>query len=115
MSADKNYIRIGDHILIEHNAFEIEGAGTSWDQRSVQYIFNFQARQVSTLYELHPYHDDKGVSVTMTTQNFSEIEGKEMIAAAHAKLVEMGGNPGELKLDDGKAIRKPGGKPLKID
>lgn len=113
MSKDAEYTRIGNFILVKSH--KISEGNYDYDDKRLKYVFNFESRQVSTIYENNPDGSQSGIGVTMTTQNFSEIEGKEMIAAAHAKLIQLGGNPGELKLDAGKSVRKPGGKALKID
>lgn len=84
-----------------------------WGGARISRIFNFKARQLTTIYErggLSEFKQPRGeysnyemghaaaVTSSMTVQNFRDIEGTEEIAEMHAKLTAMGGKP--PKLDD---------------
>lgn len=84
-----------------------------WGGARISRIFNFKARQLTTIYErggLSEFKQPRGeysnyemaqmpaVTSSMTVQNFRDIEGSDEIAEMHAKLTTLGGKP--PKLDD---------------
>lgn len=84
-----------------------------WGAARISRIFNFKARQLTTIYErggITEFKQPRGeysnyemaqvpaVTSSMTVQNFRDIEGTEEIAEMHAKLTSLGGRP--PKLDD---------------
>lgn len=83
-----------------------------WGGARISRIFNFKARQLTTIYERGGtqefqipdghYSSKTGytaaVTSAMTVQNFRDLEGTEEIAEMHTKLTSLGGKP--PKLDD---------------
>jgi hypothetical protein len=82
--------------------------GSEWGGARLTQLFNFRARQVTTVYErggvesyriprgeYSNYENGKSVAVTasLQVQNFRDIEGEAEIEAMHAKLTELGGKP----------------------
>ena len=82
-----------------------------WGGARISRIFNFKARQLTTIYErgdLKEFQIPNGnysaktgytaaVTSSMTVQNFRDIEGTEEIAEMHAKLVSLNGRPPKLE------------------
>lgn len=89
-----NYKKLDDHTLMETKKVE--------DRRSLRRIFDFEARQVSVVFEATSYDGGRGIG--MSTQNFADIEGgEEYIDGMRKKLIELGGLPelaAEPTLDD---------------
>ena len=57
-------------------------------------IFNFKARQVTTIYSMWY---GAGVTSNMETQKFSELDSLEEVAEMREKLVKLGGTPPALE------------------
>ncbi len=83
-----------------------------WGGARISRIFNFKARQLTTIYErggVSEFKQPRGeysyyemalvpaVTSSMTVQNFRDIEGTEEIAEMHAKLVSLNGRPPKLE------------------
>lgn len=82
-----------------------------WGGARISRIFNFKARQLTTIYERGDVKDFQipdghyssktgytaAVTSSMTVQNFRDIEGTEEIAEMHAKLVSLNGKPPKLE------------------
>lgn len=93
-------------------ATDLLADGTAeWGAPRLRRIFNFRARQVTSIYErggvqnykiprgeYSSYESGAAVAVTssMDVRNFRDVEGEEEIAAMHAELVRLGGKPPEL-------------------
>jgi len=56
-------------------------------------IFNFKARQVTTIYSMWYGH---AVTSNMETQRFSDLDSLEEVAGMREKLIRLGGHPPEL-------------------
>jgi hypothetical protein len=70
-------------------------------------IFNFAARNVTTIYSMWYGH---AVTSNMHVEKFSDLDSLDEVAMMHAKLCEMDGNPPPLPTLDkpGKsALRNP--------
>lgn len=84
------YAKIDD-VTIESKQ-QIPGKGT------LSRIFNFEAQQVTVLYDRLYDYSSWGNSLTssMTVHNFVDLPNPAEIEKMHAKLVEMGGAPPAL-------------------
>lgn len=104
----EKYTKINEHTLKVVTPVD---EGGEWGGARLTQLFNFRARQVTTVYErggiasyriprgeYSSYEDGKTAAVTasLQVQNFRDIEGEEEIAAMHAKLKELGGTPPAL-------------------
>ena len=84
------------------------GEKDEWGNARIRRIFNFQARDVTTLYERGGKVDYKipgnsnyvekaaaamAVTSSMTQRSFSDFDSMEEIIAMHAKLKSLGGTP----------------------
>jgi len=85
---------------------EGDGGNDDWGAPRLSRIFNFEARQLITLYERGGRQDFQipgeyssrtgytvGVTSSMQVQNFSELDDATEILRLHGKLTEMGGTP----------------------
>lgn len=84
-----------------------------WGQPRLSRIFNFRARQITTLYErggTREFQIPRGgssfatetgytaaVAGAMQIQNFSDLESGDEVAEMHKKLADLGGNPPPLE------------------
>lgn len=68
-------------------------------------VFNFEARQVTTIHEPHIARD-ASASAAIHVQNFDELSSEDTLATAHAKLRELGGAPGDLPVIKGRTVAK---------
>lgn len=113
----ETYTKINDHTLKVVTPVDETGA---WGGARLTQLFNFRARQVTTVYErggVDTYRIPRGeysnyetgkiaaVTASLEVQNFRDIEGEAEIEAMHAKLKELGGKPPELST---LAKSKPG-------
>lgn len=104
----ERYTKINDYTL---KVVTPVGEKDDWGAPRLTQLFNFRARQVTTMYERGgvkeyqiPYGDygytKEGSAVAVTgavqVQNFRDIEGEAEIEAMHAKLKELGGAPPAL-------------------
>lgn len=103
--ARKDYKKLDDQTLLvsQDLSNDISESGM---KRFLRQIFNFRARQVTTVWESRYHYSDGGVSSSIQTQGFSEIEGKGALRDAHAKLTEMGGNPDPVEDAEDAGVRK---------
>lgn len=56
-------------------------------------IFNFKARQVTSIYSMWYGH---AVTSNMETQRFSDLDSLDEVAGMREKLIKLGGNPPPL-------------------
>lgn len=101
-----------DYFVDEPHILRAENSLSSQSNyaRSLTRIFNFESRQVTTIYnDWIVAGNGSGVSSQMHVQNFSEVESQDEIRSMHAKLKEEGGNPPELEFKPlaGKARLQP--------
>lgn len=88
-----------DYIVDEPHILRVENSLSSQSNfaRSLTRVFNFQSRQVTTIYnDWIVTSSGSSVSSQMHVQNFSEVESQDEIRAMHRKLKEQGGDPGTL-------------------
>lgn len=97
-----DYSRGGKNMPEEHSAFSyktllpaILQVSRTLDYCTLTDEFNFQSRQVT-----HVCRFRDGVS--MTTQNFRDIERKELIEEMRLKLIELKGDPDQFSGDGRK-------------
>lgn len=81
---------------------------TDFDRQSsadpeLRRIFNFKARQVTTIYSQW-YH--AGVSNTMDIKNFSQLDSLEEVELMRRKLIDLGGRP-PVAIEGEQSIDKP--------
>lgn len=57
-------------------------------------IFNFKARQITTIYSMWYSH---AVTSNMETQKFSELDSLDEVAEMREKLIKLGGKPPALE------------------
>jgi hypothetical protein len=86
---------------------------SEWGSPQLRRIFNFRARQVTSIYERgglqsfpiprggSSYASEAGYTAAVTSainiQNFRDIEGQDEIAEMHAELRRLGGKPPPLE------------------
>lgn len=100
--------RLDEHSLLVRTDL---AEAKEWGGARLSRIFNFKARQLTTIYERGGTQDfpipngnyssktgyTAAVTSSMTVQNFRDIEGTEEIAEMHAKLVSLNGRPPKLE------------------
>ena len=105
--------KVGDNILNERTVDKISDTEDWYRTSTLVNNFNFLSKQRTTTVEMLLWNKKSDVTSTSTSiaiQNFSDIEGKEEIARAHAKLVELKGKPPALE----DVLKDIGKKTLKI-
>ncbi|HYD19060.1 MAG TPA: hypothetical protein VEF76_11325 [Patescibacteria group bacterium] len=101
------YRRLDENTLLARTDL---AEGKEWGGARISRLFNFKARQLTTIYERGGTQEFKipdghysstpgyaaAVTSSMTVQNFRDLEGSDEIAEMHAKLVDLGGKPPAL-------------------
>lgn len=91
----------GWQVLNDHTITRVSATPDGFTLRQV---FNFSARETVSIY-LH--NGGNGPQALCTTQrNFAEVENDGEIVQAHAKLVELGGSPGDYAAQNHVVKRK---------
>jgi len=89
MPNNEVYEKLNDYTLSVSNDFERQSSADPELRR----IFNFKARQVTTVFSQWYSHS---VANSMVIQKFSELDSMEEVELMWGKLKELGGNPPEL-------------------
>ena len=87
--------KVSDAILKETISVE---PGFGWSDNYIMKLFDFESEQITTF--VNRSNSDTAPNVVI--QNFDHIQGKAAIKRAFNKLVELGGNPPDLNLDEKK-------------
>jgi hypothetical protein len=102
--------KLNDYTLSVTNDFERQAQA----DRELRRIFNFKARQVTTIFSQWFGH---AVSNTMDVKNFSQLDSLEEVELMRRKLIDLGGRPpvtieGEQSLDKPSIL--PAGRPPRL-
>jgi len=71
-----------------------------WSNHYITKIFDFEAQQITTLMN----SSNSTSAPRLDIRNFNQIQNNAGIKSAFNKLVEFGGNPPELNLDEKKPV-----------
>jgi hypothetical protein len=123
-----SYTKLDDNTLQAVSDLDIPGGG-DWGKPTLRRIFNFKARQVTTLYERggtklywQPVNSNysaaeayaAALTSAMQVQNFRDFESRDEIEEMHARLVAAQGKPPSLdeifpdRLDKKTSIKPAG-------
>ena len=101
MGVTRETTKIDDNTLSERIVNLLESSASWYRESNITRTFNFLARSLTIATESVLWNKTNntppGMATAVTVQNFADIEGKEEISRAHAKLVELKGKPPALE------------------
>ncbi|MDE1151367.1 MAG: hypothetical protein PW788_02425 [Micavibrio sp.] len=108
------YYKASDQVLTTERQFNLRGAHDDY-ARLFTYVFDFEFKTLTVLTNSE-YRDLRGEKAT--TMPFSQVD-EDVLAAMHAKLIDLGGNPSPLRAapDLKPSLLAPAGgiRPLRKD